>query len=69
MAFRQGRRNLYLGYVNGLQKRLVRENFKASVRGRNAAEARDQGGGVGRDLRMRSEKSFAFPAACAASLI
>ena len=28
-----------------------------------------QRGGVGRDLRMRSEKSFAFPAACAASLM
>src|SRR5262245_66152405 len=29
----------------------------------------DQLPGVGRDLRMRSEKSFAFPAACAASLM
>ena len=70
-GIRQGHpENLYLGVVNGLEQLLSHYDFQIrSGASWNAVEERDQRGGVGRDLRMRAEKSFAFPAACAASLM
>ena len=44
-------------------------SLRHATAGPNAAEREISGGGVGRDLRMRSEKSLVFPAASAASLM